>query len=66
MILSSCWVITMIRPYPARAAQFFSMPPRPDYTPTEGCVALALTDLQGILGRCGTETRLRVHPMENG
>ena len=39
---------------------------QPDYTPTEGCVALALTDLQRILARCGTETPLRVHAAQNG
>lgn len=39
---------------------------RPDYAPTEGCVALALAELRNVLEKCGVGTRLRVHPAKDG
>ena len=36
---------------------------RPDYAPTQGCVALKLEDLSAILIECGSETDLVIHPI---
>lgn len=33
-----------------------------DFAPTQGCVAIALADLVGLLGECGPTARLRVSP----
>lgn len=35
---------------------------RPDFAPTEGCVALAQPDLLAVLAEAGPETRVVVHP----
>ena len=34
----------------------------PDFSPTEGCIALALEDLLDLLGNCGEGDRLSVSP----
>ncbi len=34
----------------------------PDFSPTEGCIALALEDLLDLLGNCGEGARLSVSP----
>jgi L,D-peptidoglycan transpeptidase YkuD (ErfK/YbiS/YcfS/YnhG family) len=47
-------------PAPGRGSAIFLHLARPDWGPTEGCVALALDDLLDILARCDTTTRLRV------
>ena len=47
-------------PVPGRGSAIFLHVARPDYGPTEGCVALALKDLIGLLARCGPETMLTV------
>jgi len=39
---------------------------RPDYAPTEGCVALSVSDLLRILERCDPETCLQVHADSTG
>jgi L,D-peptidoglycan transpeptidase YkuD (ErfK/YbiS/YcfS/YnhG family) len=35
---------------------------RPDYGPTEGCVAIAVSDLLTLLAGCGAGTRLEIAP----
>jgi L,D-peptidoglycan transpeptidase YkuD (ErfK/YbiS/YcfS/YnhG family) len=35
---------------------------QPDFTPTEGCVALALVDLVSIVENCDTDTYIVIHP----
>lgn len=51
-------------PIPGRGSAIFMHVERDGYTPTEGCVALALDDLLGILRICDTTTVLRVNPAE--
>lgn len=45
---------------PGKGSAIFLHIARPDYAPTEGCVALAEPDLRRLLARCGPETTLRV------
>lgn len=47
-------------PVPGAGSAIFLHVARPDYGPTEGCVALALPDLLDLLKRCGPETVLAV------
>ena len=47
-------------PVPGLGSAIFLHVARPDYGPTEGCVALALEDLLELLARCGPETMLTV------
>ena len=49
-------------PVAGRGSAIFLHVARPDYRPTEGCVALALDDLLRVLADCGPETRLTVQP----
>lgn len=49
-------------PVAGRGSAIFLHVARPDYRPTEGCVALALDDLLAALAGCGPETRLTVQP----
>jgi len=35
---------------------------RPDYGPTEGCVALAIRDLLDVIAACGPGDRVRINP----
>lgn len=52
-------------PIPGEGSAIFLHCARPDYGPTEGCVALAHTDLRRLLTQCGPETALVVNPPEN-
>lgn len=47
-------------PLAGRGSAIFLHVARPDYRPTEGCIALALDDLLTVLADCGPETRLTV------
>ena len=47
-------------PAPGRGSAIFLHVARPDYGPTQGCVAVALDDLLWLLARCGRATRLCV------
>lgn len=53
-------------PVPGAGSAIFLHVARPDYAPTEGCVALALADLLAVLADCGIGSRLRVHPPAAG
>lgn len=45
-------------PVPGRGSAIFMHVARPGYTPTEGCVALTMPDLQAVLARCGPGDRI--------
>lgn len=45
---------------PGAGSAIFLHVARPDFGPTEGCIAVALPDLLRLLGACGPETRIRV------
>lgn len=45
---------------PGRGSAIFLHVARPDYGPTEGCVAVACADLLALLRHCGPRTRLKV------
>lgn len=47
-------------PQPGRGSAIFMHVARPGYLPTEGCIALALSDLLEVLALCGPGTRLCV------
>ncbi len=47
-------------PVPGMGSAIFLHVARPDYAPTEGCVALARDDLLELLESCGTDTVLTV------
>jgi L,D-peptidoglycan transpeptidase YkuD (ErfK/YbiS/YcfS/YnhG family) len=47
---------------PGKGSAIFMHVARPGYAPTEGCVALALSDLQAVLATCGPDTRIKIHP----
>jgi L,D-peptidoglycan transpeptidase YkuD (ErfK/YbiS/YcfS/YnhG family) len=47
-------------PIAGRGSAIFLHVARPAYAPTEGCVALALSDLLLLLAACGPETRLEI------
>lgn len=47
-------------PVPGLGSAIFLHVARPDYGPTEGCVALALDDLRAVLGDCRTDTAMRI------
>jgi L,D-peptidoglycan transpeptidase YkuD (ErfK/YbiS/YcfS/YnhG family) len=47
---------------PGRGSAIFLHVARPGYAPTEGCVALALTDLLTVLDAAAPDTRIRVRP----
>jgi L,D-peptidoglycan transpeptidase YkuD (ErfK/YbiS/YcfS/YnhG family) len=48
---------------PGAGSAIFLHVARPDYGPTEGCVAIAKVDLQRLLSEIGAETRLSVAEM---
>ena len=45
---------------PGKGSAIFMHVAKPDYAPTEGCVALALTDLLAILPHLDTQTRIEI------
>lgn len=47
---------------PGAGSAIFLHVAKPDYTPTEGCVALALVDLQALLRRCRPGDCIRIEP----
>lgn len=47
---------------PGLGSAIFLHVAKPDYAPTEGCVALALDDLLAVLKDCGPETQIRINP----
>jgi len=49
-------------PTPGKGSAIFIHVARPAYTPTEGCVALALNDLLELLKSCDSDTRLIISP----
>ncbi|WP_420402919.1 L,D-transpeptidase family protein [Nisaea sp.] len=49
-------------PVPGRGSAIFMHVARPDYSGTEGCVALALPDLLSVLQQCGGEGTIVVPP----
>lgn len=49
-------------PVPGRGSAIFLHIAKPDYAPTEGCVALAREDLEALLKMSGPETYLSVYP----
>lgn len=48
-------------PVPGRGSAIFMHVARPGYAPTEGCVALALADLEAVLAACGPGDTITVH-----
>ena len=49
-------------PQPGLGSAIFLHVARPDYSPTEGCVALALPHLLFVLARCGGDAVIRIVP----
>ena len=49
-------------PVPGLGSAIFFHVARPDYGPTEGCVALARDDLLAVLASCGPETVMTIEP----
>lgn len=47
-------------PVPGLGSAVFLHVAKPDYTPTQGCIALALDDLLKVLKLCGPETHLEI------
>jgi L,D-peptidoglycan transpeptidase YkuD (ErfK/YbiS/YcfS/YnhG family) len=45
---------------PGRGSAIFLHVCRPDYGPTEGCVAIPCDDLLPLVARCGPQTRIRI------
>jgi L,D-peptidoglycan transpeptidase YkuD (ErfK/YbiS/YcfS/YnhG family) len=48
-------------PVAGKGSAIFMHVARPGYAPTEGCVALALPDLETVLARCGPGDSIRIH-----
>lgn len=53
-------------PVPGHGSAIFLHVARPDFTDTEGCVALALEDLKTVLAACGPGDHLTVHAGGDG
>ncbi len=49
-------------PRPGHGSAIFLHVARPDYGPTEGCIAVALEDLRAMLVDCGTGDHITVSP----
>ena len=47
-------------PIPGLGSAIFLHCARPDYSPTEGCVAIALPDLLRLLAECGPAARIEI------
>ncbi|MPY73025.1 MAG: L,D-transpeptidase family protein [Alphaproteobacteria bacterium] len=48
-------------PVAGKGSAIFMHVARPGYAPTEGCVALALADLEAVLARCGPGDCIHIH-----
>lgn len=48
-------------PVPGRGSAIFMHIARPDYSPTEGCVALARGDLERVLAKLGPASIVHIH-----
>ena len=48
-------------PVPGKGSAIFMHVARPDYGPTEGCVALALPDLLELLADCAPDMSIRIN-----
>jgi L,D-peptidoglycan transpeptidase YkuD (ErfK/YbiS/YcfS/YnhG family) len=46
---------------PGKGSAIFMHVAKPGYAPTEGCVALALADLEAVLAQCGPGDCIRIH-----
>lgn len=53
-------------PEPGRGSAIFMHVARPGYAPTEGCVALALADLEAVLAACRPGDTITVHAGGDG
>lgn len=53
-------------PVAEKGSAIFLHVARPGYAPTEGCVALALADLEAVLARCGPGDCIYIHAGEAG
>lgn len=51
-------------PMPGRGSAIFMHAARPDFAPTEGCVALRRDDLLSVLGTCDAAAALLIAPPE--
>lgn len=49
-------------PVPGKGSAIFMHVARPDYAPTEGCVALTLEDLLEVLSKCRAGDTIRINP----
>ncbi len=52
-------------PMPGKGSAIFLHVARPDYGPTEGCVALALENLLSVLADCRPGDMIRINPPDN-
>ena len=52
-------------PAPGKGSAIFLHVARPDYGPTEGCVALALENLLEVAAACGPGDTIRINPPDN-
>ena len=52
-------------PAPGKGSAIFLHVARPDYGPTEGCVALAIADLLEVLAGCGPGDMIRIISPDN-
>lgn len=50
-------------PVAGKGSAIFMHVARPDYGPTEGCIALALTDLKAVLSDCGPGDTILINPV---
>jgi len=48
-------------PVPGRGSAIFMHIARPEYSPTEGCVALARSDLEAVLRELGPRSSIKIH-----
>jgi len=49
-------------PVPGLGSAIFMHVAKPDYSPTQGCIALALEDLLAVLKECETGAILEIRP----
>jgi L,D-peptidoglycan transpeptidase YkuD (ErfK/YbiS/YcfS/YnhG family) len=52
-------------PVPGRGSAIFMHVAKPDYAPTDGCVALDAMDLTRVLARCSRATELVIHETDD-